>query len=272
MSTERFEAAVAWIASCGSLSELVDALYDAVAALGAVGCSLGVVDGSKIRQFARGFPDDVAEKFDTLAVDDPLPGPLAARTGAPQFLIDRASTLDRFPAAAAIIDRTDYEAAACLPLVAGEGTLGYVAAHYRGEHRFDPAETFLLRTLAATCAGTLSRLAHAPAGLDPESYSAERIQVLTSEIDGLQTAMQSRAVIEQAKGMVMHRFAVSAEGAWELLTRFSSTRNLKVRVLAERIVAGEPLEGFSDAGRDTALTQPAEGTRRDPDDEPGPPR
>src|SRR3954452_12522331 len=152
MSTDRFEAAVAWIAACGSLSELVDALHEAVAALGAAGGSLGVVDGSKIRQFARGFPAAVAEGYTTLAVDDPLPGPLALRTKAPQFLPDRSSTLDRFPAAAAIVDATDYGAAACLPLVTREGTLGYVAAHYRGEHDFDSAEMFLLRTLAATCA------------------------------------------------------------------------------------------------------------------------
>jgi len=259
MSTERFEAAVAWIASCGRLSELVDALHEAVVALGAGGCSLGIVDGTTVRQFARGFSEEVAAGFTTLAVDDPLPGPLSLRTRAPQFLTDRASTLDRFPAAAAVLDGTDYGGAACLPLVTGEITLGYVAAHYRGEHRFDAAEMFLLRTLAATCAGTLSRLAADADGLDPDGYVTERIRVLVSEVDGLHTAMESRAVIEQAKGMLMHRFDVPAQGAWDLLCRFSSTRNLKVRVLAERIVAGEPLEGLSAPGSaENPLTRPAD--------------
>jgi hypothetical protein len=53
----------------------------------------------------------------------------------------------------------------------------------------------------------------------------------------LETALTSRAVIDQAKGMVMIALNCSADEAFEHLVRLSSTANEKVRQVAERIVA-----------------------------------
>jgi GAF domain-containing protein len=53
----------------------------------------------------------------------------------------------------------------------------------------------------------------------------------------MQEAMDSRAVIEQAKGIVMARQRCTAEAAFEVLRRASMHRNVKLRDLAERIVA-----------------------------------
>ena len=54
----------------------------------------------------------------------------------------------------------------------------------------------------------------------------------------LQTAMASRAVIEQAKGMLMARYGVDADTAFALLTRMSSHSNRKLRDIADDVVAG----------------------------------
>jgi transcriptional regulator with GAF, ATPase, and Fis domain len=52
----------------------------------------------------------------------------------------------------------------------------------------------------------------------------------------LQTALTSRAVIDQAKGIVMGALKCDADQAFEYLTRISGTRHMKVRDLAQRIV------------------------------------
>ena len=52
----------------------------------------------------------------------------------------------------------------------------------------------------------------------------------------LERALDSRAVIDQAKGILMERFTLTAEQAFQVLTRVSMESNVKVRDLAERFV------------------------------------
>lgn len=54
--------------------------------------------------------------------------------------------------------------------------------------------------------------------------------------DNLQAALESRAVIDQAKGVLMERFKVSADGAFQLLSQTSMRVNRKVRDIAEELV------------------------------------
>jgi GAF domain-containing protein len=54
----------------------------------------------------------------------------------------------------------------------------------------------------------------------------------------MREAMASRAVIEQAKGVLMQVQGCSDEDAWELLRRASSHRNKKLRDVARAIVEG----------------------------------
>jgi AmiR/NasT family two-component response regulator len=49
-------------------------------------------------------------------------------------------------------------------------------------------------------------------------------------------AMRSRAVIEQAKGMLMSDKRISADEAFEQLTRLSQHANIKLRDVAQRMV------------------------------------
>jgi AmiR/NasT family two-component response regulator len=54
----------------------------------------------------------------------------------------------------------------------------------------------------------------------------------------LRTAMDSRAVIEQAKGIVMAERRCTADEAFDFLTRLSQETNRKVRDVAAALVAG----------------------------------
>jgi len=69
--------------------------------------------------------------------------------------------------------------------------------------------------------------------------------VAVSALDGvkrlagqLEQAMASRAVIEQAKGVIMAMRGVPEHEAFEVLRKTSQDRNIKVRVLAQQIVTG----------------------------------
>jgi AmiR/NasT family two-component response regulator len=53
----------------------------------------------------------------------------------------------------------------------------------------------------------------------------------------LQAAMKSRAVIEQAKGIVMAQRGCDAEAAFDVLVQLSQASNRKLRDIAEVMVA-----------------------------------
>jgi len=57
------------------------------------------------------------------------------------------------------------------------------------------------------------------------------------QIDQLHEAVQSRQMIGQAVGMVMERYDLKDANAFAVLTRLSSERNVKLRVIAEEILA-----------------------------------
>ena len=89
---------------------------------------------------------------------------------------------------------------------------------------FDDFDASLVRLAASRCADAV---------------------VAVSALDGvrrlagqLEQAMASRAVIEQAKGIIMAMRGVPEHEAFEVLRKSSQDRNVKVRVLAQQIITG----------------------------------
>ena len=124
--------------------------------------------------------------------------------------------------------------AVAVPLQVGEDVVGVLTAYYVGSRpaglRRDDVEL-----LAVTVAGVLLelRLRH-------------ELEVLAADME---RAMESRAAIEQAKGIVMALRRVDADEAFDHLVRLSSTRHLKLRDVAREIV-------------DAVVDPAAEGDRR----------
>jgi hypothetical protein len=73
--------------------------------------------------------------------------------------------------------------------------------------------------------------AEPPAGAD-----ADRLRALELEVTQLRTAMASRAVIEQAKGVLMLLTGCAEQVAFDLLTHISSHTHRKVRDVAQEVV------------------------------------
>jgi GAF domain-containing protein len=63
-----------------------------------------------------------------------------------------------------------------------------------------------------------------------------RYAEMAADAADLRTAMRSRAVIEQAKGIIMARDYCTAEEAFDILRRTSQHKNLKLRDLAQDLV------------------------------------
>jgi hypothetical protein len=57
------------------------------------------------------------------------------------------------------------------------------------------------------------------------------------EIENLQEAMLTRQLIGRAVGIAMERYRLNEERAFAFLARVSQTRNVKLRAVAEEVVA-----------------------------------
>lgn len=108
------------------------------------------------------------------------------------------------------------------PLVVGDAPLGALNLYSHELHGFDALdETFVtLLTGQASVAVANSR-----------RYAD--VAALASQ---MQEAIRSRAVIEQAKGVLMAREAIDAESAFTRLRQHSQHRNVKLRVVAQELV------------------------------------
>ena len=61
--------------------------------------------------------------------------------------------------------------------------------------------------------------------------------------ENMQAALESRAVIDQAKGILMERHKLTADQAFRLLAEASMRMNTKLRAVAEHLVLTGDLPG-----------------------------
>jgi PAS domain S-box-containing protein len=112
-----------------------------------------------------------------------------------------------------------------LPVLENGAGTGVVNVYSGHRHAFGPSNRQIAELVAAAVAGVLQTVAE-----------RESLQVLASH---LEQALTSRAVIDQAKGVLMAHLAVSADEAFARLVTLSSRLNVKVRDLARLVVEGD---------------------------------
>lgn len=116
---------------------------------------------------------------------------------------------------------------ACVPLKIGTRTTGALSLYSARVDAFDGVDLAFVELFA-----TLAALSMAEA----------------QRADQLRTALASRDVLGQAKGILMERFRISADEAFARLSAASQTTNTKVTAVAEHLVStGELLEPGSRA-------------------------
>lgn len=97
-----------------------------------------------------------------------------------------------------------------------ERTLGGLNLYARVPDAFDNTDVMIASIFARHAANALSA---------------------TRRSDGLHTALRTRQAIGIAQGMLMQRYGLNLDQAFEVLRRYSNQENIKLRVLAEQLVA-----------------------------------
>jgi GAF domain-containing protein len=193
-------------------------------------------DSAGVTLMERGRPVTAAATDGrTLAVDEAQyaagDGPClqAYRTGAVQRVASGTAQV-RFPAFAEAARRAGIRSFLAAPLVIrGEG-IGSLNLYSEDDHGFADVDEAVVQLFAAqgSVAVANARLYHRATAVSQQ----------------LEAAMGSRAVIEQAKGVLMATRSLDADGAFDLLRRASQHENRKVRELAAEVVdaasAGRP--------------------------------
>jgi hypothetical protein len=114
------------------------------------------------------------------------------------------------------------------------------AVHEQVEEQQEPEETALQRLLVSvppsSAAAEDARGTESAEGADGEDDR--------DKIKGLELALEHRTVLGQATGIVMERYGLSAEQAWEKLARASQHTNRKVYLLASELVVNGSTEGL----------------------------
>ena len=130
----------------------------------------------------------------------------------------------RWPAFAKECREDGLRSLLALPLVSGRECVGAINLYGWAPNAFDAFDASLVRVAASRCADAVVAVS-----------TLDGVQRLAGQ---LEQAMASRAVIEQAKGIIMAMRGVPEHQAFEVLRKTSQDRNVKVRELAHQIVHG----------------------------------
>ena len=133
-------------------------------------------------------------------------------------LVDCEDAMARWPRFTAAARKEGIRSFLAAPLFSAEHTLGSFNLYGRAHHAFDSLDAEILDLLTAAVSRAIGDFARFKSALD----AAESIQ----------RAMQTRAPIEQAKGVLMAIHGVDADQAFDMLRRHSQDTNVPVRVIA----------------------------------------
>ncbi|MGY1753594.1 ANTAR domain-containing protein [Blastococcus sp. SYSU D01042] len=146
----------------------------------------------------------------------------AATTGRMHEIADTRQD-PRWPEFAALAAAAGCDSVLSFPLPAQEKVSGALNVYARGPASADQPTRDLLARLTAYAAVPVSNM-----------YLYE---AAVERADHLQAALDSRGVIDQAKGILMERFKLTPDAAFQALTRVSMETNTKVRDVAVRFVS-----------------------------------
>jgi len=128
----------------------------------------------------------------------------------------------RWPRFGGRVARMGVHSALALPLIVKEQVIGAINSYANRRDAFTEHAVQLGSQFAGPAAVSV--------------YHAQLLASARERTDRLQRALKSRAVIDQAIGIVRSRTGVSAAAAFDRLTHISQNENVKLTVVAERVV------------------------------------
>ena len=203
--------------------ELVTA--SAVAVLDADSGSAMLLEQRPKRVESTATTSSTAARADHLQLDGQT-GPCweAARVSEHRLLVDDTRTEHRWPMWSQLAcDDLGIRSVLSVPLRTKRQRIGALNLYASGPGRFDRHHAGLAVILAR----------HASIAVDA-----------VRQRDDLQRAVESRTVIGQALGLLMERYGLDEARAFATLRRYSQDRNVKLREVAEQLIATRALPDF----------------------------
>ena len=128
----------------------------------------------------------------------------------------------RWPHFGGRVARMRMHSALALPLIVGDQVIGSINAYAKSRDAFGDHAVRLGSQFARPAAVSV--------------YNAHLLADAHERTLRLQRALDSRSVIDQAIGIIRSRSGASADEAFERLTHISQTENVKLNVVAKRLV------------------------------------
>jgi GAF domain-containing protein len=129
---------------------------------------------------------------------------------------------NRWPRFGGRVARMGVHSALSLPLIVGEQVIGAINCYANSQDAFGEHAVQLGTQFAESAAVSI--------------YNAELLSWARAHVERLQQALENRTVIDQAVGIIRSRSGISAEVAFTRLVQMSQTGNVKLRVVAARLV------------------------------------
>ena len=128
----------------------------------------------------------------------------------------------RWPHFGGRVARMGVHSVLALPLIVGDQVIGAINSYAHERDAFTEHAVEVATQFAGPAAVSL--------------YNAQLLAGAREHTERLQRALASRAVIDQAIGIIRGRSGVTAEQAFDRLTRLSQEENVKLHLIAERLV------------------------------------
>lgn len=187
---------------------------------GAVATGLTLLDEG--RPHTAVFTVEKAPEVDQLQYDEGDGPCLSAYRSGTVVRIDSLRTDDRWPRFGARASERGVHSSLSVPLALDERSLGALNFYAQVENAFSEDDEQVGLGFAVQAAIVLA---------NAQAYWGAHQRAVN-----LDEAMRSRAVIEQAKGIIMARSRVSADDAFDMLVRASQRENRKLRTIAAELV------------------------------------
>ncbi len=161
--------------------------------------------------------------IDTVQYDDLREGPCLTCMQSRRPVVSGSLGSDsRWPHFGGRVARMGVHSALSLPLVVGDEVIGAINSYANSRDAFGEHAVRLGSQFAGPAAVSV--------------YNAQLLASAQERTRALQRALDSRAVIDQAIGIIRSRSGLSAAEAFERLIQMSQSENVKLYAVAERLV------------------------------------
>lgn len=114
-----------------------------------------------------------------------------------------------------------------VPLIFKGDVVGVLNCYTVKPHRFSPSEMRIIKAITSLAAIVI------------ENFR------LVVESQAIQEELESRKVIERAKGILMKRESLTEQGAYKLIRKYSMDKRKSMREVSEAILLSEEMQKFS---------------------------